>query len=250
MLFRSLLTAAFLVAFAGTSQAAVKSYDASPENGTPGDNRAITIRVCPPITTQPASLFGFNIIDDGGAGTVTLLEANQQDKRLVDLGPDRLTPIFGPGAFIFIDFALTRKTPVGNVSNTSGVGGHGPSGTAPGETVEWGVVSGWEITGFAFCVSSPVTICNQNGFSHGATIGQILPSETYDLGTWNFDAIGDMEAATWYLGRTSNGGLLNFQALPRGAFHGASLPALPLVGFGALAVSLAVIGGRALMNKK
>ena len=77
----------------------------------------------------------------------------------------------------------------------------------------------------------------------------ILASDTYNLGTWNFDAVGDL-SATWIITRTSAGGLSNSQELHRGAFVGASLPALPLVGFGALALSLAVIGGRALFGKK
>ena len=138
---------------------------------------------------------------------------------------------------------------VANVINASGMGAHGPSGTAPSESVEWGVVSGFEITGRSFCLSSPITICNLNGLAHGITIPSILASDTYNLGTWNFDAVGDL-SATWIITRTSAGGLSNSQELHRGAFVGASLPALPLVGFGALALSLAVIGGRALFGKK
>jgi len=53
-----------------------------------------------------------------------------------------------------------------------------------------------------------------------------------------------------YIQRTSNGGLQNSRWNMRGAFVGSGLPALPLVGFGALALSLAVIGGRALVGKK
>ena len=77
----------------------------------------------------------------------------------------------------------------------------------------------------------------------------MLASDTYDLGTWNFDAVG-YEAAQRHITRTSNGGLTNNGGNYRGAFVGASLPALPLVGFGALALSLAVIGGRSLLGKK
>ena len=61
------------------------------------------------------------------------------------------------------------------------------------------------------------------------------------------DRYSDVDA---YIQRTSNGGLQNSRYDMRGMFVGASLPALPLVGFGALAVSLAVIGGRALLGRK
>jgi hypothetical protein len=130
-----------------------------------------------------------------------------------------------------------------------GVGSHGPSGTAPGESAEWGVVSGWELTGFSYCVSSPVLICVQNAGAHGATITPELASQTYDLGTWQFDSLGDMEA-DFYITATLNGGTANTASRLRGAFVGTSLPALPLVGFAALAAGLAAIGGRALMGKK
>ena len=59
-----------------------------------------------------------------------------------------------------------------------------------------------------------------------------------------------MEAANFYIHLTLSGGMSNVGTLLRGAFVGASLPALPLVGFGALALALVVIGGRALMARK
>jgi len=88
------------------------------------------------------------------------------------------------------------------------------------------------------------------GFAHGATIPRTLPSTSYDLGTWNFDAGGNLEAAQGLITRTSNGGLTNNGARYRGVFVGRQLPALPLLGFGALAVSLAVVGGRRLIGRK
>ena len=61
-------------------------------------------------------------------------------------------------------------------------------------------------------------------------------------------AEGDYEAAQPYIFRTSNGGLSNTQFDLRGVFVGASLPALPLVGLGALAACLAVAGSRRLLR--
>ena len=83
------------------------------------------------------------------------------------------------------------------------------------------------------------------------TIGPALTSTTFDLGTWAFDGTtGDYAITEPYIERTSNGGLQNSRYALRGAFQGDTIPALPLIGFGALALSLAVIGGRSLMGKK
>jgi hypothetical protein len=43
-------------------------------------------------------------------------------------------------------------------------------------------------------------ICDQNGFAHGATV---FPMVTC---TWNFDGVGDCEAASYCLTRPDNGG--------------------------------------------
>lgn len=249
MFIRLLLTTAVISLLASTAGAAVKVYDASTSNGTPGDQRRISINLCPPLTSTPDSLGGNSSITDNGTGTVTLTHVGADTKQITDLSGDILVPIFGPGAFIFIDGDIQREAS-GNESNASGEGAHGPSSTAPGSTTEWGVVTGWTATGVQFCISSPVTICNQNGFVHGQTTVYILPSTSYNLGTWNFDASGDMEAETWFLIRTSNGGLSNNHYRMRGVFVGAALPALPLIGFGALALSLAIVGGRSLIGKK
>jgi hypothetical protein len=248
MRIQSLLAVLATLALAGSAQAAQKLYNASAANGTPGDAIRAATNLCPPVEVTGIHEGYVRLLDDN-LGTVTLDEISDTQTSLTDLGPDQLTITFGPGAFIFIDAKLERNISAPQTSNTSGIGAHGPSGTDPGETAEWGVISGWTITGANFCLSSPVGICNNAGFSHGATVANVLPSDTYDLGTWNFDAQGDYAAAEPYIRRTSNGGLQNNLTLLRGAFQGASLPALPLVGFGALALGLAAIGARSLVGR-
>ena len=243
------LIAAVTLSLAGSAQAVTKLYDSTATNGSPHDFINTATNLCPPVQTSPGYMEGFTQITDDGLGTVTLDELNVTITNLIDLGPDQLVTTFGPGAFIFIDSKTTSNgSPL--VSNTSGVGAHGPSGTDPGDTAEWGVLSGWSSTGSNFCLSSPVAICNQAGFAHGQTVLPVPPSTTYNLGTWNFDAEGDYAIDTPYVQRTSNGGLQNSSYNLRGNFVGDALPALPLLGFGALALSLAVIGGRSLMGKK
>jgi hypothetical protein len=246
-----LFTVAAALLLAGSAQAAVKFYDASMENGTPGDTRVNTNNLCPPTQTTPGILEGRYMLTDDGLGTVTM-EFSLEIDNLLDLSAEsgQLISLFGPGAFIFSLSGATRTISPPAVSNTTGVGAHGPSSTSPGSSTEWGLISGWAITGFVFCLSSPTTICTDNVAPHGSTAGPVLNSATYDLGTWNFDSAGDMQAANWFINTTNNGGLTNSEQLIRGAFHGASLPALPLIGFGALACALLVIGGRALRGSR
>jgi hypothetical protein len=246
----SILALVAALSLAGTAQAETKLYSSDRNNGNPGDSLLSATNLCPPLQMTARELFGFDEITDDGLGTVTLEQHSTQINNFIDLGPDELTLTFGPGAFVFINNQSTRTITAPHISNTTGIGGHGPSATAPGATAEWGVVSGWAITGLRFCLSSPIGICNENGFAHGASISPTIESQTYDLGTWNFDTAGDYEAAQFLIFRTSNGGLSNNQQLFRGAFHGVSLPALPFVGFGALALGLVVIGGRAVLGKK
>jgi len=250
MKMRTILVIAAAALMAGSAQAVTKIYDSSAANGITGDFLNTATNICPPTQTTPGILQGFSDITDDNLGTVTL---NQQQVELItfiDLGPDQLTVTFGPGAFIFIDAELTESIAAPHVSNISGIGAHGPSGTDPGETAEWGVISGFQTTGRTYCLSSPVDVCNNAGFAHGATIPTVLPSDTYNLGTWNFDAEGDYSAGLAHIQRTSNGGLQNSRYDLRGAFVGSALPALPLVGFGALALGLGVIGARAVVGKK
>jgi len=251
MRLNSTLCFLFVLMLAGSSQAAVKYYDASRDNGSPGDSFLNSTGLCPPARTTLGDSFGFFEVTDDGSGTVTLSRFQSEGETIADLKPeDGLQTIFGPGAFVFIINVSTTTVAAPHVSNTTGVGGHGPSSTAPGGSAEWGVVSGFAVTGFAFCITSPTSICTNAGFAHGETLPRTLPSTSYDLGTWNFDGIGDMEAAQGLITRTSNGGLTNNGARYRGAFVGSALPALPLLGFGALAVSLAIVGGRRMIGRK
>lgn len=238
-----------ILALASPSQAATKSYDSSPTNGLPGDVLNSATNLCPPIQTDAGQLQGSAVLADDGTGTVTLSSLDVTVVFLGDLGPDQLTPTFGPGAFVFIDSTANQSPAPGQTSNASGIGAHGPSGSAPSESTEWGVLSGWSATGYRFCISSPTGICNNAGFVHGVTVAPIVNSSTYDLGTWVFDAEGDYENVSPYIFSTSNGGLQNIRYDLRGAFVGETLPALPIVGFGTLAAALVVLGGRALRSR-
>ena len=240
-----LLMVLALLHLAGSASAVTKFYDSTANNGLPGDQILYSSTQCPPVQTTEGSEEGWAVLEDDEAGSVSL-DVKLTGRTIADLTKGELTNAFGPGAFIFIDDNTTNtNVPPGGSVHASLPG----SGTDPGEAAIWGIVSGWSLTGTSFCISSPVSICNNATFAHGQTINRMQHSATYNLGTWSFDAEGDYQASP-YINVTANGGLTNNQALLRGAFTGSALPALPLVGAGALALSLAVIGGRSLMGKK
>ena len=246
-----ILVAVVVLSLAGSAQAVVKFYSSDPDNGTPGNTSRISIQLCPPFISSPDTVGGYSKLTDDEAGTVELTEYVLccAGSGVTDISGDILIPIFGPGAFIFVLSNGTTSISA-PASSSDGAAGASASTTPTTGSIAWGVVSGFVTTGVNFCSSSPVELCNQNGLAHGMTIGNILPSTTYNLGTWLFTGVGDIEAAQVYLTRTTNGGLSNNGNVIQAALHGSAIPALPLVGFGALALSLAAIGGRALLGKK
>ena len=54
--------------------------------------------LCPPQQTMPGILQSFSNLSDESLGTVTINELSPQVTTRIDLGPDPLTVIFGPGA--------------------------------------------------------------------------------------------------------------------------------------------------------
>jgi hypothetical protein len=178
---------------------------------------------------------GNAVLTDDGGGTVTMTDMLVYQPAVIDIDT---TLVYGPDSFIFID-STTSSSP------TLGQTGTGSTTTS----VDWGIITGWAVSGGSFCISSPISTCNDNGFMHGLTLTPIQPSSTYDMGTWTFDAAGDYEAST-YIQRTSMGGQANTQWDLRGAYVGSGLPALPLVGMGAMALGLLVVGARTVIRKK
>ena len=234
------LVAAAVLGLALPASAVVKVYDATPPHGTGGDELQFSTTLCPPIQTTSGNAQGSYKINDTGSGTVTMTVFDLQRVTKAEFDA---TAIFGPGAFVFVDaVSFISATP----NQTA------PGSTAPGGTVDWGVLGGFLSTGVGFCVSSPQTICTAGAqLPHGATTPlSPITSPTFDLGTWAFDAEGDFEATAPYVWGTFNGGTGNRQSLLRGTFVGGGIPALPLVGLGAVALGLLVAGTRATLRKK
>ena len=242
MTIRHLIVAVALVAIATPALATVKVYSADPNNGQTGTVIQYATGLCPPVDPSPGNLQGQITITDAGGGSPVLTEHGTVSVTNLTYDTGALTGIFGPGAFVFVN---TRSTWWTSTTPT------GSGSTAPSGTVTWGVVSGWGATGLYFCIASPQTICTGGAMvPHGNTVTAPSPdSPTYDLGTWSFDTAGDLTGSP-YIAATFNGGTANRQRILGGAYVGASVPALPLIGAAALALGLAVAGTRSVMRKK
>jgi hypothetical protein len=184
------------------------------------------------------------VLDDPGGGVVEFVN--------FEYGSDsntttNITGFSGPGGFIFIRSLVRTTFPGGQT-------GRGSTTTK----IDWGVLTesnrgfvgvltGWSTTGGQFCNSEPPFVCTFASFQEDMTVPAILRSSTYDIGTWTFDSTGDFDA-TGYIDATFNPGLTNTVIFFDGKLFGATLPALPIVGFGALTLGLFVVGARLLMR--
>jgi hypothetical protein len=175
------------------------------------------------------------VLDDPDGGVVSIVRWESGGNTNTTTN---LTGFSGPSGFIFVRSLATST--------------HVPGQTGAGSTtssIDWGVITGWSTTGGQFCNSSPPFVCTFAQFQEDMTIPTVLRSSTYDIGTWTFDSTGDFDSIPYVTG-TLNAGTTNLLNFLDGKLFGTTLPALPVVGFGALAVGLLVVGGRSLLRGK
>jgi hypothetical protein len=241
---RRLIVIAVLMAVATPALAEVRAYTAIDPDKPNGlynvlqRSPQITPSVQAPGMQTAGCCFGSYFLEDDGLGTVTM---DVYSVGSTGAQPTTLntTGFMGspPGAFLFVRNAGTTTT--------------APGQSAPGSaltSVDWGVLTGWAATGADYCRSTPPFVCTFIQRIEDGSVSFPLPSTTYDLGTWNFDAAGDFEGSPYIQG-TQDGGIGNSLVFVRGQFTGASLPALPIVGLAALAGALAIAGARSALRK-
>ncbi len=124
------------------------------------------------------------------------------------------------------------------------------SGSLPGNvgTVTWGVLTSYSTTGALFCNANPAFIC---GLATGVQLTSVDPplrSSFYLTDPWTFHGTGFRSATFVFFTSTLPG---NSSVIIKGVLSpNATVPALPLLGLGALGVSLFVMGVAALRRSK
>jgi hypothetical protein len=212
----------------------VGNFEESPIFGTSNFGILRTSNLSPSVQPTPGAPDFLQVVLedlDGGIVTIVNYETGSDANSTTNL-----TGFAGPGGFIFIR-SSARGTQV-------------PGQTGAGSTtssIDWGVLTGWSATGGSFCNSSPPFVCTFAAFQEDMTIPAVVNSSTYDIGTWTFDSTGDFDA-TRYVTATHNPATTNILSFLDGKLFGTTLPALPIGGFGALALGLLVVGGRSLMR--
>ena len=131
--------------------------------------------------------------------------------------------------------------------NQEGLQGPANNQTGTGSTassIVWGDTTGWTITGGTWCHAIPSYICSLALAVDQATLPNSIVSTHYDLGTWTFHGTGFGNSGG-FVHRTGNNPpeVGNLQWFARGTLaQDGTVPALPLLGLGAVGVSVFAMG--------
>ncbi len=125
----------------------------------------------------------------------------------------------------------------------------GSGSPAAAANIRWGTVTGWTITGTAWCNSSPAIICSLAMRQDEASVDPPLNSEFYDLGTWFFHGTG-FTSVPYVTSFNTNapGNTMRWSRGPR--VRDGTLPALSLIGALGLAAGLCLGGAAALRRSR
>lgn len=142
------------------------------------------------------------------------------------------------GGFIFI----RQRSSAGPAPDQSGTG-------STASSINWGNVTGWTLTGGTFCHAIPSYICNLAARVELETVPPPLNSTNYDFGTWTFHGTGFSLGE--YISRTSTDATGNSQVVFRGSLRAdGTVPALPLLGIGAVGISVIAMGAASARRRK
>ena len=239
MWFRVFL-ASFLTLLLGAfaSHAALSKYRVRTTNLTEYNFNSPLIEI---MTGQPHSgdPFGTALIDnDGGSGSPALQKFVLVSGGLLGTTVD----LPGLSGFIYIkqgskEFPLPNQIGTGQVAST----------------IEWGVTTGWTITGGSFCNAVPSYICDSAMRADDETVPPPFTSSKYDIGEWRFHGTGfrgDPRLVQTNT-RAAQGGLGNFQSIPRGVKRqDGTVPALPFIGMLAVGASVVAMGIATLRQRR
>ena len=180
------------------------------------------------------SVGGVGLIDESGANPVL------EKLIIVARGPGRTTLVPGlTNGFIWFH-GFTEQGPPSGVTGTGGTD----------SSINWGNMSGWTITGGTYCHSVPSYICGLATAVDQETVATAFLSGNYDIGTWTFHGTGfDMPLP--YISRTGKTDLGNSTTFLFGpTANDGTVPALPLLGIGAVGVSVFAMGVASIRRRK
>lgn len=200
----------------------------------------------PDVTPNP------NLTPDvGGAGSVALVDgtgASPVLRKLLRTTNETNTALI-PGLAINIFTSTNWREGPGATALLHGNPAPSFTGTgtaAPGNTVRWGTVTGWTLTGQFWCNSNPALICALLGAMDEVTTEPLFNGPLFDLGTWSFHGTGF--TATPYVttyATTSFGNLQNY-------FRGERMDdvTVPIAGIAVLGLAGAlVVGARTALRR-
>ncbi|MCH2171964.1 hypothetical protein MK489_14355 [Myxococcota bacterium] len=191
------------------------------------------------LTTSPRAEYrsvpsrGKAIIDDDGTGSPVLKKMLEGTGRAYGVAPQSsttLVPSLSAG-FIFVKLTYVRGPAGGTVG----------SGSTSSE-IDWATTSGWTVTGGDWCNANPPYICDLARREYQETVSGVLNSLNFDIGTWIFHGTG-YTSDTGFILLTSPTSLGNMVQWTRGSLsQDGTVPALPLLGVGTIAVSVVAMG--------
>jgi hypothetical protein len=249
-----MLVASAIALAVSPANAALKKYIF---NNTSYDGQGGAPHISRPLDTSTPAPGNVALID-------TAIPGSPQLRKLVDTGNGTITvPV--PALAIGIFLSNNDRTGPGllkHLHDTTGPDGSGPifTGTgsvAAGQTIRWGLTTGWSVTGSQWCHSVPAIICTFADRMDQATTDP--PNEAdffggaYDLGTWYFHGTGFTSQGfiqQYYSAVGGPPGGNNLFVFRGTATNDGTVPAIAILGVGVLGLSLATGGAVALRRSK
>lgn len=174
---------------------------------------------------------GVGLIDESGASPILRKLVYGDDPNGPPGGITIEVPEIGSG-FIW----LSGRDLQGPSNNQVGTG-------ATASSINWGNTDGWTITGAEFCHSVPAVICSFADREDLVTGDPPFISTNYDTGTWVFHGTGFVMPDGYITFTNTAGGEGNAYTRLKGRVDtDGTVPALPLLGIGAVGVSVIAMG--------
>ena len=189
----------------------------------------------PKVELRKVSGFGKGLIDEAAGPNPVL-------KKLITVTDGGRTVVTPPLSGGFIWF------------NEKSLSGPGPDEVGTGSTassIYWGDVESWSVTGGTYCNANPSYICSLALVVQDETLDPPVVSSHYDIGTWTFHGTGWRSNLGGFVHRTgsTDDGNLMWNLWGTEAADG-TVPALPLLGIGAIGASVISMGIAMIRRRK